>query len=123
MVTCTSNNSDANQFNSSPIALYTKKYKVNSRPHGEGWGETWGKFAVPVGKHGGSLPSPWGNMREIHPRSAPCTRGAIKVPHAPRPRWGGGGGGGGGGIVVRCIIALTSQPGRGDRSAWEGGGI
>ena len=62
----TSNNSDANQFNSSPIAtspLYST-HKVNSHPHGEGWGgETWGKFAIPMvgggGKHGGSSLSPW----------------------------------------------------------------
>ena len=78
----TSNNSDANQFISSPIAtspLYTKKY-VNSHryPHGEGcMGETWGKFAVPMVGGGG-------NMGEVHPRSAPPVGQSM-----PHPAQGG----------------------------------
>jgi hypothetical protein len=90
-------NSDANQFNSSPIAtspLYTKIYK-NSYPYGEGWGETWGKFAVPMVGGGG-------NMGEVHPRSAPPVGqstlrfGQIPTNAPPAP------GGGVGRIIDRC---------------------
>ena len=81
------------QYNSSPIAtspLYTKKYKVNSHPHGEGWGETWGKFAVPMVGGGG-------NMGEVHPR------GKVHSKSPPMPHPALGGGGGGEHIIDRCI--------------------
>ena len=70
----TSNNSDANQFNSSPIA--TSPLDL---------------YTIPMVRGGG-------NMREVHPRSAPpmgqstLRFGQIPTNAPPCPRGGGGGG-------------------------------
>ena len=96
----TSNNSDANQFNSSSIAtspLYTKKY---NHPHGEGWGETWGKFTREV-------PHPWDKVHSD----------LVKSPPMPHPAPGVGGGGLVGRIIDRAHasdVTITKKMGVAD---------
>ena len=71
--------------NSHFTPVHKEIQNVNSHPHGEGWGETWGKFAV-------SMVGGGRNMGEVHPRSVgQCSQIPTNAP--PRPRYGGGGGG------------------------------